>query len=52
MPFKLDGYRQYLSQRTWRRDVAVLWSTLLAIVLPARVPALGAHDVVTRTRAA
>jgi lipopolysaccharide/colanic/teichoic acid biosynthesis glycosyltransferase len=51
VPLKLDGYRQYLVQRTWRRDVAVLWSTLLAIVLPARVPALTPDDIVSvRTR--
>jgi hypothetical protein len=52
MPFKLDGYRQYLRERTWRRDVAVLRATVFAIALPAHVPALRAQDIVSRTESA
>ncbi len=50
VPLKLDGYRQYLMQRTWRRDVAVLGSTLLAIARPARVPALSPDEVMSWRR--
>jgi lipopolysaccharide/colanic/teichoic acid biosynthesis glycosyltransferase len=38
LPYKLRGYERYLAQRTWRDDVAVLWSTACAIVYPASVP--------------
>jgi lipopolysaccharide/colanic/teichoic acid biosynthesis glycosyltransferase len=39
LPYKLRGYRDYIAGRTWKRDVAVLWLTLLAILFPDRVPA-------------
>jgi lipopolysaccharide/colanic/teichoic acid biosynthesis glycosyltransferase len=38
VPYKLSGYRDYIEHRTWRRDLRVLWLTLLAIALPHRVP--------------
>jgi lipopolysaccharide/colanic/teichoic acid biosynthesis glycosyltransferase len=37
-PFKLNGYLQYLQQRTWQSDLRVLCETALAILLPQRVP--------------
>jgi lipopolysaccharide/colanic/teichoic acid biosynthesis glycosyltransferase len=50
LPYKLHGYRDYLSRRTWWRDVAVICSTLLTIVIPARVPALSPEDIVSSFR--
>lgn len=37
-PFKLQGYVQYLSQRTWREDLMVLWKTCLIVVFPKWTP--------------
>jgi lipopolysaccharide/colanic/teichoic acid biosynthesis glycosyltransferase len=39
LPYKLRGYRDYIAGRTWKRDVVVLWLTLLAVAFPARTPA-------------
>jgi lipopolysaccharide/colanic/teichoic acid biosynthesis glycosyltransferase len=47
LPYKLHGYREYISHRTWRRDIAVIWSTLLAIVVPGRAPAPSPKDIVS-----
>ncbi|MCH9647215.1 MAG: sugar transferase [Deltaproteobacteria bacterium] len=38
LPFKLRGYCSYLSQRTWRSDLWVLWNTFLGIIFPGRNP--------------
>jgi lipopolysaccharide/colanic/teichoic acid biosynthesis glycosyltransferase len=38
LPFKLRGYRNYLSRRTWRSDLWVLWHTLLGVLFPGRNP--------------
>ncbi len=46
LPYKLRGYEQYLTERTWRRDLAVLWSTALAVAVPARTPAPSPDDIV------
>ena len=35
-PKKLKGYVAYLEQRTWRSDLAVLWHTMAAIVVPGK----------------
>lgn len=37
-PFKLQGYVQYLSQRSWREDLMVLWKTCLIVIFPRRAP--------------
>lgn len=34
LPYKLLGYRQYITDQTWMRDVAVLALTLLAVLFP------------------
>jgi lipopolysaccharide/colanic/teichoic acid biosynthesis glycosyltransferase len=34
LPYKLEGHLKYLKRRTFRSDVGVLWTTLLAICLP------------------
>ena len=35
-PLKLQGYMQYLSQRSWKEDLIVLWKTCLIVVFPKR----------------
>ena len=41
LPYKLDGYLRYLKRRTFRSDLGVLWSTLVAICFrPAVDPAV------------
>ena len=35
-PSKLRGYVAYLEERTWRRDLRILWQTLIAIVAGSR----------------
>jgi lipopolysaccharide/colanic/teichoic acid biosynthesis glycosyltransferase len=37
-PFKLNGYLSYLSERSFWRDVTVLWETLRAVVVPSTAP--------------
>ncbi len=34
LPWKLEGYLNYLVQRTWWTDLWILWMTALAIALP------------------
>jgi hypothetical protein len=50
LPYKAHGYRQYLVNRTWKRDVAVLWLTAVGIVLPDRVPPPSPEQIVSFTR--
>lgn len=50
VPFKLRGYRQYLDERTWQRDLAVLWATALGILIPARVPPPSLEEIVWSER--
>jgi lipopolysaccharide/colanic/teichoic acid biosynthesis glycosyltransferase len=38
VPYKLHGYRLYLTQRTWQSDVVVLWRTLYGVLLPWTLP--------------
>ena len=47
LPHKLEGYRSYLRRRTFRSDVGVLWTTLVAVCLPRRVgsPALDRAEI-------
>jgi len=52
LPYKLRGYRDYITGRTWKRDVTVLWLTLLAIVFPGRVPAPTPGDIASNTEPA
>jgi O-antigen/teichoic acid export membrane protein/lipopolysaccharide/colanic/teichoic acid biosynthesis glycosyltransferase len=37
LPYKLRASADYLATRTWRRDVAVLWRTAVAVVAPSRI---------------
>lgn len=37
-PFKLKGYAEYLSRRSWRSDAAVLWGTMVAVLRPGTAP--------------
>jgi len=34
LPFKLEGYLNYLRARSWRSDLKVLWRTIVAVVFP------------------
>ncbi len=47
LPYKLRGYREYLSSRSWKRDVGVLWLTALGIVFPSRVPPPSPDEIVS-----
>ena len=42
-PRKLAGYRSYLQRRTWRSDVGVIWSTVVAL-LPGRAAGRGTSE--------
>jgi lipopolysaccharide/colanic/teichoic acid biosynthesis glycosyltransferase len=35
-PLKLRGYVEYLKQRTWRRDLRVLWQSGVAVIIPGK----------------
>jgi lipopolysaccharide/colanic/teichoic acid biosynthesis glycosyltransferase len=51
LPYKLDGYVNYLENRTFRSDLGVLWTTLAAICLPRPVdPAVLDRAKAMRTR--
>jgi lipopolysaccharide/colanic/teichoic acid biosynthesis glycosyltransferase len=34
LPYKLEGYLRYLRERSFRSDISVLWTTVVAICLP------------------
>jgi lipopolysaccharide/colanic/teichoic acid biosynthesis glycosyltransferase len=38
LPFKLEGYLNYLQARSWRSDLKVLWRTIVAVAFPSRTP--------------
>jgi lipopolysaccharide/colanic/teichoic acid biosynthesis glycosyltransferase len=38
LPFKLEGYLNYLQARSWRSDLKILWQTFLAVAFPSRAP--------------
>lgn len=46
LPYKLRASANYLATRTWKRDVAVLWRTALAVVAPSRVVPLIASEII------
>jgi lipopolysaccharide/colanic/teichoic acid biosynthesis glycosyltransferase len=50
LPYKAHGYREYLVDRTWKRDVAVLWFTAIGIVLPDRVRPPSPEQIASFTR--
>jgi lipopolysaccharide/colanic/teichoic acid biosynthesis glycosyltransferase len=50
LPYKLLGYRQYIAERTWLRDVAVLGLTLAAIVLPRLQSPPTVREIVSTVR--
>lgn len=37
-PYKLKGYVEYLSTRTWWDDLEVIFKTVVAVVLPCKAP--------------
>src|SRR5262245_21908978 len=47
-PLKLDGYVDYLQERSWRFDLEVLWWTVLAVILPSIQPTPTLSDLSTR----
>lgn len=47
LPYKLDGYRDYIVARTWRRDLTVLWLTVLAVAVPSRIPPIAPEQIVS-----
>jgi lipopolysaccharide/colanic/teichoic acid biosynthesis glycosyltransferase len=38
LPFKLEGYLDYLQARSWRSDLKVLWQTVIAVAFPNKTP--------------
>jgi lipopolysaccharide/colanic/teichoic acid biosynthesis glycosyltransferase len=38
LPFKLEGYLNYLQARSWRSDLKVLWQTIIAVAFPNKTP--------------
>jgi lipopolysaccharide/colanic/teichoic acid biosynthesis glycosyltransferase len=52
LPYKLQGYREYLSARSWKSDLRVLWLTALGIVFPGRVPPPSAEEIVSTIESA
>lgn len=44
-PYKLQGYLQYLRQRTWTSDVKVVLGAILAIIFPAKAPPPGVEEI-------
>src|SRR5262249_39847961 len=38
VPFKLEGYLDYLQARSWRSDLKVLWQTIVAVAFPYKAP--------------
>ncbi len=44
-PWKLRGYAEYLSRRTWRTDLAVLRDTVGAVLRPRTVPPPTIDDI-------
>ena len=52
-PLKLSGYLAYLTVRTWRSDLRVLWQTAAAVIFPTESHGYGAeggdHDTDPRS---
>jgi len=38
LPFKLEGYLDYLQARSWWSDLKVLWQTVVAVAFPYKAP--------------
>ena len=38
LPFKLEGYLDYLQARSWRSDLKVLWQTIVVVAFPYKAP--------------
>jgi lipopolysaccharide/colanic/teichoic acid biosynthesis glycosyltransferase len=38
LPFKLEGYLDYLQARSWRSDLKVLWQTVIVVAFPNKTP--------------
>jgi lipopolysaccharide/colanic/teichoic acid biosynthesis glycosyltransferase len=38
LPFKLEGYLDYLQARSWRSDLKVMWQTIVAVAFPYKAP--------------
>ena len=38
LPFKLEGYIDYLQARSWQSDLKVLWQTIVAVAFPYKAP--------------
>jgi lipopolysaccharide/colanic/teichoic acid biosynthesis glycosyltransferase len=49
-PIKLQGYVQYLSQRSWREDLMILWRTCLIVVFPRRISGRTVQDFLVPSR--
>jgi lipopolysaccharide/colanic/teichoic acid biosynthesis glycosyltransferase len=45
-PYKLEGYLDYIRQRSWRGDVAIVGKTLLAVISPGKTPPPTVEDIV------
>ncbi len=44
-PWKLQGYAEYLRNRTWRSDLGVMFRTALAVCLPGRTAPVSERDL-------
>lgn len=44
-PYKLRGYKKYLSNRSWQSDFSILWRTLWTVLFPGRTPAPSLQSV-------
>jgi len=49
-PFKLRGYLEYLSGRTWRSDLLVLYRTIVAVIFPRTTPVPSLDELTVLTR--
>lgn len=45
VPYKLNGYLEYLSRRSWQSDLAILRQTLWAVVLPGSSKSVTLEEV-------
>src|SRR5215475_6038722 len=49
LPFKLEGYLNYLQARSWRSDLKVLWQTIVAVAFPYKAPLPTLEEIQSHT---
>ena len=50
-PYKLRGYIAYLERCSWRSDLAVLWQTIVAVIMPRVSPPPSVEEICGSTPA-